>query len=124
MYCRVSTEHDDQLTSYRAQMEYKNEQFEVVSIYNERVSGRLLYKRKEQQRLLYDCGIDVSFYDRDQPLFKISDRPSLYDVIIVANTSRFSRNLVEMKQMITALSKKHVKMYFDDLSKFSDDKLQ
>lgn len=105
-------------------MEYKNEQFEVVSIYNERVSGRLLYKRKEQQRLLYDCGIDVSFYDRDQPLFKISDRPSLYDVIIVANTSRFSRNLVEMKQMITALSKKHVKMYFDDLSKFSDDKLQ
>lgn len=103
-------------------MKYKNEQFEVVSIYNERVSGRLLYKRKEQQRLLYDCGIDVSFYDRDQPLFKISDRPSLYDVIIVANTSRFSRNLVEMKQMITALTKKNVKMYFDDLSKFSDDK--
>ena len=122
LYCRVSTDHDDQLTSYRAQMEFKNEQFEVVSIYNERVSGRLLYKRKEQQRLLNDCGIDVSFYDRDQPLFKISDRPSLYDVIIVANTSRFSRNLVEMKQMITALAKKNVKLYFDDLSKFSDDK--
>lgn len=120
LYCRVSTEHDDQLTSYRAQMEFKNEQFDIKKIYNEQVSGKYLYKRKEQQRLLYDAGIDVLFHDK-QPIFSISERTPLFDVIIVANTSRFGRNLVEVKQMINALEKKKISVYFDDLGKMSTD---
>ena len=85
LYCRVSTEHEDQLTSYKAQMEYKNEQFDIIQIYNEQVSGKLLYKRKEQQKLLYDAGIDVSFHDK-QPIFSISQRPPLFDIIIPSLT--------------------------------------
>ena len=121
LYCRVSTEHEDQLTSYKAQMEYKNEQFDIIQIYNEQVSGKLLYKRKEQQKLLYDAGIDVSFHDK-QPIFSISQRSPLFDIIIVANTSRFGRNIIEVKQMINALEKKKVSIYFDDLGKMSSDK--
>lgn len=120
LYCRVSTKYEEQDQSYKAQMKFKGDQFDVTNIYGEKVSGRYLYKRIEQQRLLHDAGIDIEFVDREQPVFYLSDREPLFQCIIVANTSRFGRNLVEVKQIIEKLYKKNVVVYFDDIGKFSN----
>ncbi|RII36776.1 recombinase family protein [Clostridium chromiireducens] len=121
LYCRVSTTHDDQNTSYELQQKYQNEQFEIVQIYAEKTTGRYLKKRPEMQQLLNDCGVEITF-NNNQPIFIETDRTPMYENIIVANTSRFGRNIVEVKQIIEILHKKNVAIWFDDLGKFSNAK--
>lgn len=119
LYCRVSTTHNDQETSYELQKKYINDLFEIEKIYAEKSSGRYLKKRPIMRELLSSCGIEVIF-NQNQPVFIETNRKPLYDNIIVANTSRFGRNIVEIKQIIELLHKKKVTIYFDDLGKFSN----
>lgn len=119
LYCRVSTKHNDQETSYELQQKYINDSFEIEKIYAEKSSGRYLKKRPIMRELLSSCGIEVDF-NQNQAIFIETDRKPLYKNIIVANTSRFGRNIVEIKQIIELLHKKKVTIYFDDLGKFSN----
>lgn len=119
LYVRVSTENDEQTTSFEMQKKYTNDNFIIDKVYAERTSGRSLYKRHEQQKLLNDCGIEITFIDK-KPIFKATNRKALYECIIVSNTSRWGRNIIEVKQMIEALHNKNVVIWFEDLGKFSN----
>ncbi|MDK7627678.1 MULTISPECIES: recombinase family protein [unclassified Clostridium] len=119
LYVRTST--TEQKDSLELQARYKNNNFKIDKIYSEEVSGRDILKRPEQIKLLNDCGIEVTSVQK-QAVFTLNDKPPLYDCIIVSNTSRWGRNVVQVKQIVEALHKKNVKLWFDDLSKFSDSK--
>ena len=61
-YARVSTDHDDQITSYEAQVDYYTryikgrDDWEFVGIYDdEGISGTSLEHRKGMQQLIEDC---------------------------------------------------------------------
>lgn len=61
-YCRVSTDKDDQLNSFFAQMRYYrdyvrgNDKMVLVDIYaDEGITGTELAKRDEMKRLIRDC---------------------------------------------------------------------
>lgn len=121
LYARVSTTHSEQETSFELQHKFTNEKFVIEKVYGERSSGRYLKKRPIMIQLLSDCGIEITF-NKNQPVFIETNRKPLYENIIVANTSRFGRNLVEVKQIIDMLHKKGVTIWFDDIGKFSNAK--
>ena len=61
-YCRVSTDSDDQLHSFAAQVRYyesyadSRDEFELVDIYaDEGLSGTDMKKRDEMNRMIRDC---------------------------------------------------------------------
>jgi site-specific DNA recombinase len=80
-YCRVSTEQDDQLHSFAAQVEYytkyinEHENYELADIYaDEGISGTNTKKRAEFNRMIADC------------------EAGKVDMIITKSISRFARN--------------------------------
>ena len=61
-YCRVSTDTEDQLNSYKSQVDYytnlisQNPEWELAGIYaDEAVTGTMVSKREEFQRMIKDC---------------------------------------------------------------------
>ena len=61
-YCRVSSDSDDQLHSFAAQIRYytdytkRNPKYELVDVYaDEGITGTEMGKRDELNRLLRDC---------------------------------------------------------------------
>ena len=80
-YCRVSTDQEDQLHSFAAQVEYytdyinKHEEYEMADIYaDEGISGTSTRKRDEFRRLIEDC------------------KAGKVDIVITKSISRFARN--------------------------------
>ncbi|WP_461206057.1 recombinase family protein [Clostridium sp. DL1XJH146] len=92
-YCRVSTEYEEQQTSLKTQIAYytylifKNPDYDYVGIYaDEGLSGKQMDNRKELQRLLDDC------------------RSGKVDLILTKSMSRFSRNVVDMLEVVQELN--------------------
>ena len=80
-YCRVSTDQEDQLHSFTAQVDYytryisEHENYELVDIYaDEGISGTNTKKRREFNRMIEDC------------------KAGKIDLIITKSISRFARN--------------------------------
>ena len=80
-YCRVSTDQEEQLSSYENQVRYytdmieKNPEYDLVDIYaDEGISGTNTKKREEFKRMIDDC------------------RAGRIDLIITKSISRFARN--------------------------------
>ena len=90
-YCRVSTEREEQINSLQNQKfffsEYANKNgHTLVGIYaDEGISGTSLKKRKEFQRLMNDAKLGI------------------FDMVVVKDISRFSRNTVDFLQSIRTL---------------------
>ena len=123
LYARVSTQNEEQDTSYHNQQKIKVEGYDIVKTYADRGSGTQVYNRENFKKLLYDCGIDLEKIRNTKTYnFIASDREPLYEAIVVSHTSRFLRNQVMMKTCINALRKKNVEIYFADLGKSSLDK--
>lgn len=83
-YCRVSTDKDDQLNSFFAQMRYytdfvrSNDKMVLVDIYaDEGITGTELEKRDEMKRLIRDC------------------KHKKIDRVLVKSVTRFARNSLE-----------------------------
>ena len=80
-YCRVSTDTEDQLNSYKSQVKYYTElikskpEWSLAGIYaDEAITGTQVKKREDFQRLINDCmNGDV-------------------DMVITKSISRFARN--------------------------------
>lgn len=115
-YCRVSSNSDDQLNSFYAQVKYyttRVDEFpnsELVDIYaDEGVSGSTIRKRADFQRLLADC--DKGKVDR----------------IITKTVSRFARNTLDCLETVRSLKAKGVSVYFEeqniDTDKMTDEML-
>ena len=100
-YCRVSTDHDDQLGSLSSQQKYYQDLIITTSgwlmagIYADRVSGRNITRRPQFCQLLVDC------------------RAGLIDLIITKSISRFGRNTLDVLQICKELEALDVDVFFE-----------
>lgn len=102
-YCRVSSDSEDQLHSFAAQIRYyteytqRNPQYHLVDIYaDEGITGTCMEKRNDFHRLLREC------------------KKGLIDRIIVKSVSRFARNTEELLATLRMLSENEVSVYFEE----------
>lgn len=102
-YCRVSSNSDDQLHSFAAQIKYykdyerKNPQYKLVDIYaDEGITGTSMKNRDEFNRLIRDC------------------KRGKIDRVIVKSVSRFARNTQELLMVLRTLKEIGVSVYFEE----------
>jgi len=102
-YCRVSTDSEDQVNSFMAQMHYyysfiqQAENMELVDVYaDEGITGTSVAKRDDFNRMIKDC-----------KLGKI-------DRIYVKSVSRFARNALECLEHIRILKDCGVSVFFEN----------
>ena len=101
-YCRVSTDSDDQATSYASQIRSytelirSHEGWELVDIYaDEAASGTKMDKREDFNRMLADC------------------RKGKIDRILVKSISRFARNTKDCLAALRELARLGVTVQFE-----------
>ena len=101
-YCRVSTDSDEQATSYDAQVEHytefiqKNPEWEFAGIYaDDGISGTSTKKREDFNRMIDDC------------------EAGNIDMIITKSISRFARNTLDCLKYIRQLKDKNIPVFFE-----------
>ena len=101
-YCRVSTDSDEQATSYEAQVEHytefiqKNPEWEFAGIYaDDGISGTNTKNRDEFNRMIEDC------------------EAGTIDMIITKSISRFARNRLDCLKYIRQLKDKNIPVFFE-----------
>lgn len=101
-YCRVSTDQEEQLSSYENQVNYyrefisKHEDYELVDIYaDEGISATNTKKRDAFNRLIQDC------------------RAGKVDRILVKSISRFARNTLDCIKYVRELKEFGVGVTFE-----------
>ncbi len=101
-YCRVSTDTEEQLTSYNSQVSHyrtmveSEPKWELVDIYaDEGITGTQTDKRTEFQRMINDA---------------MADR---IDMIITKSISRFARNTLDTLKYVRMLKERDVAILFE-----------
>lgn len=101
-YCRVSTDDEEQLTSYEAQQTYytdlimNNKDWTLAGIFaDEGITGTSARKRPEFLKMIRQC------------------RQKKIDVIMVKSISRFARNTVDCLNYIRALKELGIAVIFE-----------
>ena len=101
-YCRVSTDSDEQATSYDAQVEHytnfiqKNEEWAFAGIFaDDGISGTNTKKREEFNRMIAEC------------------MEGHIDMIITKSISRFARNTLDCLRYIRQLKEKNIPVFFE-----------
>ncbi len=102
-YCRVSTDMNDQLESYKAQVAYytdlisKNPKWRFVGIYaDEGITGTQAKKRVQFLRMIKDC-----------------DRGKI-DLILTKSVARFARNTVDSLKYVRKLKAQGIGIFFEE----------
>lgn len=102
-YCRVSTDSEEQLTSYTNQMRIyremiaSNKEWEFAGLYaDEGISGTRADKRPQFQKMIEDC------------------HKGKIDMIITKSVSRFARNTVDCLDYVRSLKEIGVGVYFEE----------
>ena len=101
-YCRVSTDSDEQATSYDAQIKYytelieNNPEWTLAGIFaDEGISGTNTKKRDEFNRMIEEC------------------KAGNIDMVLTKSISRFARNTVDSLTTIRKLKEHNVEVYFE-----------
>ena len=101
-YCHVSTDSDEQATSYEAQVEHyteyiqKNPDWEFAGIYaDDGISGTNTKKREEFNHMIDDC------------------KAGTIDMIITKSISRFARNTLDCLKYIRQLKDMNIPVLFE-----------
>ena len=101
-YARVSTDEEEQESSYEAQKDYyekfirSREDWELVSIYaDEGISGTNIKKRKQFKKMIEDA---------------LAGR---IDLIVTKSISRFARNTLDTIQTVRDLKSNQVEVFFE-----------
>lgn len=101
-YCRVSTDSDEQASSYETQVEHyteyikKNPEWEFAGIYaDDGISGTNTKKREEFNRMIEAC------------------KAGEIDMIITKSISRFARNTLDCLKYIRMLKDKNIPVFFE-----------
>ncbi|HVI40911.1 MAG TPA: recombinase family protein [Anaerovoracaceae bacterium] len=101
-YCRVSTDSDEQATSYDAQIEHYTSyinghpDWELAGIYaDDGISGTNTKKREEFNRMIDEC------------------MAGSIDMVITKSISRFARNTLDCLKYIRQLKEKNIPVYFE-----------
>ncbi len=102
-YCRVSTDDEDQLNSYRAQVDYYtkyisgNEEWEFAGIYaDEGITGTMVKKRDQFLKMIKDC------------------EKGKIDMILTKSVSRYARNIVDSISYVRKLKRLGIAIYFEE----------
>ena len=102
-YCRVSTDSEEQLTSYKNQMKVytdmitQKKEWCFAGLYaDEGISGTIANKRPEFKRMIKDC-LDGKI-----------------DYIITKSVSRFARNTVDCLEYVRMLKARGIGIYFEE----------
>lgn len=101
-YCRVSTDSDEQATSYEAQIEHYtayingHPDWELAGIYaDDGISGTNTKKREEFNRMIDEC------------------MAGHIDMVITKSISRFARNTLDCLKYIRQLKDKNIPVFFE-----------
>jgi DNA invertase Pin-like site-specific DNA recombinase len=101
-YCRVSTDTDEQATSYEAQVthytEYinNNPNWKLAGVYaDDGISGTGTKKREEFNKLITAC------------------EEGEIDMVITKSISRFARNTLDCLKYVRQLKAKNIPIYFE-----------
>jgi DNA invertase Pin-like site-specific DNA recombinase len=101
-YCRVSTDSDEQATSYEVQIEHytnyiqSNPEWDLARIYaDDGITGTSTKKREEFNRMIEDC------------------MEGKIDMIITKSISRFARNTLDCLKYIRQLKDKNIPVFFE-----------
>lgn len=102
-YCRVSTDSEDQLNSYKSQVQYytslikKRSDWIFAGIYaDEAITGTQVTKREDFQRLINDC-VNGEI-----------------DMVITKSISRFARNTLDTLKYVRLLKEQNIAVFFED----------
>jgi len=102
-YCRVSTDSEDQLNSYKSQVAYytdlisQNPEWQMVDVYaDEAITGTQVGKRDDFQRMINDC------------------MAGNINLIITKSISRFARNTLDTLKYVRMLKEKNIAVMFED----------
>lgn len=101
-YCRVSTDSEEQATSYEAQIEHyenyikNNPAWEFAGIFaDEGITGTNTKKREQFNRMIEEC------------------MSGKIDMVITKSISRFARNTLDCLKYIRKLKEKNIPVYFE-----------
>lgn len=101
-YCRVSTDEEDQLSSFVTQVDYytrlikTNSEWEFAGVYaDEGISGTTMWRRTEFNRMIEDC------------------RRKKIDLILTKSISRFARNTLDCLKYVRQLKEHSIAVYFE-----------
>ncbi|RAQ29852.1 recombinase family protein [Hydrogeniiclostridium mannosilyticum] len=102
-YCRVSTDSEDQINSYKSQVQYytdlikNNSEWSLAGIYaDEAITGTQVTKREDFQHLINDCmNGDI-------------------DLIVTKSISRFARNTLDTLKYVRMLKEKGIAVFFEE----------
>ena len=104
-YCRVSTDQEEQLSSFEAQVSYytnfieRNPDFECAGIYaDEGISGTNTKKREQFNRMIEDC------------------KAGKIDGIITKSISRFARNTLDCLNYVRQLKDLGIGVTFENIN--------
>ena len=96
-YCRVSTDSEDQLHSYRSQLQYytdlieKNKEWVMTEVYaDEAITGTQITKREGFQKMISDC------------------MDGKIDMVITKSISRFARNTLDTLKYVRLLKENNI----------------
>ena len=102
-YCRVSTDSEEQLNSYKSQVAYYNDliskkkEWSMAGIYaDEAITGTSVKKRSDFQNMIRDC-LDGKI-----------------DMVITKSISRFARNTIDVLKYVRLLKDHGISVYFED----------
>ncbi len=102
-YCRVSTDSEDQLQSYEAQVNYyrdhicKNPKWRFAGIYaDEGITGTAVNKRERFKEMIKDC------------------EKGKIDLILTKSVSRFARNTVDSLNYVRKLKAMGIGVFFEE----------
>lgn len=120
VYTRVSTNKEEQKKSLENQRQiytdYCNkENLELIEIYADERSGTNA-RRKEFIRMMYDAGLDYIRDDENVDSFVTTKREPKFDLIIVKDTTRFSRNAEIAESVVKRLMKMGVEILFENVN--------
>lgn len=101
-YCRVSTDTEEQASSYEVQIEHytgfikSNAEWELAGIFaDDGISGTNTKKREEFNRMIEEC------------------MAGNIDMVITKSISRFARNTLDCLKYIRQLKEKNIPVYFE-----------
>ena len=101
-YCRVSTEYEEQESSYEVQIEHyttyikNNPEWELVDVYaDDGITATNTAKRDEFNRMIQDC------------------RDGKIDMVITKSISRFARNTVDCLKYTRELKSLNIAVFFE-----------
>lgn len=101
-YCRVSTDSEEQASSYDIQIEHytnyikKNKEWELAGIFaDDGITGTNTKKREEFNRMIEEC------------------MAGKIDMIITKSISRFARNTLDCLKYIRQLKDKNIAVFFE-----------